>query len=123
MAKGKELGTFEMKSTTATFLPGPAGSTLVQGNYEGTATGGFGAVAGTATFVGGKSGTFSYCGGSYAEDGDQLSAHGTGTYESIGVHRWRTQGILHLSDGTTLHSEGELDLASRSWTGKVFEWS
>jgi hypothetical protein len=62
MGKGKEVAKFSMNLTTIAFSPGPAGSVLNEGNFEGTATGGFGTVAGTATFVGGKSGTFSYCG-------------------------------------------------------------
>ena len=52
MAKGQELATFLMKSTSATYTPGPAGSTLTATNFEGTATGGFGTIAGTATFGG-----------------------------------------------------------------------
>ena len=122
MAKGKQVAEWSMKSTSATVLPGPAGSTLVQVNFEGTATGGFGTIAGTATFVGGKSGTLSYCGVSYLDNGDQLSASGSGSYESTGKHHWHTQAILQLSDGSALHSEGELDLATRSWSGKASEW-
>ena len=122
MAKGKELGEFSLKSTSLTLSPGPAGSTLIQGNFEGTATG-FGAVLGTAAFVGGKSGTFSYCGGAYLDNGDTNSATGTGTYESIGKHRWSTVGLLQTADGQALVSEGEIDLATRSWKGKLFEKS
>jgi hypothetical protein len=123
MAKGKQLAEFSMKSTSITYLPGPAGSRLAQANFEGTATGGFGTVAGTATFVGSKSGTLSYCGAAYLENGNELSASGSGSFESTGKHHWHTQAILHLSDGSALLSEGEIDLAKRSWTGKVSEWS
>jgi len=122
MAKGNEVAQFSMKSTSATFSPGPAGSTVTQVNFEGTATGGFGTVAGTGSFVGGKSGSFSYCGVAYQENGDQLTADGAGTFESTGTHHWHTQGVLKLSDGSAMLSEGEIDLADRSWTGKVYEW-
>ena len=122
MAKGKELGVFSSKSTSLTYLPGPAGSTLVQANFEGTATG-FGTIGGTATFVGGKSGTFSYYGAAYLDNGDQLNGSGAGTYESVGANRWRTQFVVHVSDGSALLSEGEIDLATRTWSGKLFEWS
>jgi hypothetical protein len=123
MAKGKELADFSMNLTTITFSPGPGGSVLNEGNFEGTATGGFGTVAGTATFVGGKSGTFSYCGTAWLDSGDELTSTGSGSYESSGKHHWQTQGVLQLSDGSTVVSEGEIDLAERSWTGKVSEWN
>jgi hypothetical protein len=122
MAAGKPIGEYSMKSTSWTLRPGPAGSTVIDGNFEGTATG-FGSVLGTGTFLVGKIGTFSYCGAAYPDDGDIYTASGTGTYESVGKHRWRTSGTLQLSDGRTLISEGEVDLATRSWNGKLFEKS
>jgi hypothetical protein len=120
MATGKQIGEFSMKSTSLTLTPGLGGSTAIAGNFEGTATG-FGVIVGTGTFVGGKSGTFSYCGAAYLDDGESNTATGTGTYESVGKHRWRTVGILQLLDGRALVSEGEIDLASRSWKGTLFE--
>src|SRR5262249_27701430 len=120
MAKGKLIGEFSSKSTSVTVAPGPAGSTLVQGNFEGPATG-FGTVLGTATFVGGKSGTCSWCGVAYLDNGEELSGTGGGTYESSGKHHWRVQLIIQISDGSSVICEGDLDLATRSWTGKTFE--
>ena len=120
---GKAIGEFSLKGITGSYSPGPAGSVLTQWNFEGTATG-FGAAFGTATFVGGpKGGTFSYCGAAYLDNGEGSTAVGQGTFESIGKHRWRTEGILQVSDGRRIHSEGELDLASRSWKGKLSEMS
>jgi len=120
MAKGKQAGEFSLNFTSLTLSPGPAGSVVVQGNCEGTATS-FGTVFGTASFVGGKSGTLSWCSSAYLEDGQQLSSSGSGTYESSGKHRWRTLGFLQVSDGRSLISEGEIELAKRSWVGKIFE--
>jgi len=122
MAGGKEIGEFSLKVTTLTYTPGPAGSILVQANCEGTATG-FGAVLGTATFVsaGMKSATWSWCGAAYLDNGDSLTGNGQGTIESGGRHKWRSQGFNHLSDGRTVRIEGEIDLATRSWTGKLYE--
>src|ERR1700730_8369015 len=105
MATDKELGEFSYKFTSLTLTPGPAGSVLTQGNCEGTATG-FGIILGTATFVGGKSGTFSWCAAAYMDNGEQLSGIGPGTYESIGKHRWRTKGFAEISDGRTFVLEG-----------------
>ncbi len=120
MPSGKQIGEYSMKSTSLTLAPGPGGSMVITANFEGTATG-FGTIVGTGTFVGGKSGTFSYCGAAYLDNGDTNSGLGTGTYESVGQHRWHTAGILQLSDGSAFISEGEIDLASRSWKGKMFE--
>jgi hypothetical protein len=52
---------------------------------------------------------------------DQITAGGSGTYESAGKHRWKTNGLHPQSDGRELISEGEIDLAARSWKGTLFE--
>ena len=123
MASGKQLGEFSLKAITATYSPGPAGSVLSQVNWEGTATG-FGAVFGTATYVGGpKGGTFSYCAEAFLDNGDAVTGIGQGTFESTGKHRWRTEGFIQISDGRRIATEGEMDLASRSWKGKISEMS
>jgi hypothetical protein len=44
-----------------------------------------------------------------------------GTYESSGKHHWRTQHVFQGSDGSSGVTEGEIDLATRSWTGEYFE--
>jgi hypothetical protein len=120
---GEAIGEFSFKAVTIKNSPGPAGSILVETNWEGTVTG-FGAVFATATYVGGpKSGTFSSCSAAYLENGDTLSAVGRGTYESAGKHQWRTESFTQISDGRRVRGEGEMDLASRSWKGKIFEMS
>ena len=121
MASGKRIGEYSLKSITATYSPGPAGSVLGQVNWEGTATG-FGALFGTATFVGGpKGGSFSWCSTAYLENGDGVSGIGQGTYESNGKNKWRTAGFVQISDGRRMVGEGQIDLASRSWKGTIYE--
>jgi len=67
---GKPIGEFSMKMITITNTPGPAGSLLIQVNFEGTATG-FGSIFETATFIGGgKDGTFSIVGSAYMDNGE-----------------------------------------------------
>ena len=123
MATGKALGEFSLKAITATYSPGPAGGVLSQVNWEGTATG-FGTVFGTATYAGGpKGGSYSWCAAAYLDNGDSQTGMGPGTYESIGKHRWRTEGYIQLSDGRRVAGEGEIDLAARSWKGRIFEIS
>jgi hypothetical protein len=121
MAKGKSIGEFSFKFTTLANIAGPAGSVINQFTWEGTATG-FGAVFSTTTSVGGpKDGTFSEVASAFLDNGDGASAIGQGTYESSGKNRWRTLDHIQLSDGRRITSEGEVDLASRSWKGTMFE--
>jgi hypothetical protein len=123
MALGKQVGEFSFKLTSLTNSPGPAGSVLNKITWEGTATG-FGAVFSTTTSVGGpKNGTYDECGTAYLDNGDALSGIGQGTYESSGKQRWRTAGFIQVSDGRRIAGEGEVDFASRSWKGKLFEMS
>ncbi len=121
MASGKAIGEYSLKSITSTQSPGPAGSVLIQVNWEGTGTG-FGATFLTSTFVGGgKGGTFSLHWASYLDNGDTLSGAGQGIYESAGKHKWRTANSAEVSDGRRIRAEGEIDLAARSWKGTLFE--
>ena len=122
MAAGQQSGEFSMKLVSMRFIPGPANSVLLEANCEGTATG-FGQVALTATFVTGKSGTFSSCGAAYVDNGDIIPISGEGAHESSGVHKWRTPGVVHLPDGRHFGFEGAIDLATRTWTGKFSEKS
>ena len=123
MAQGKQIGEWACKFTSWTITPGPAGSIVQQGNYEGPTTGegGAGTVIGTIAVWGGNSGTYSMCVVGYLDDGNALTGSGEGTYESTGKHHWATQGLAQLSDGSNIILSGELDLAERSWTGKMFE--
>ena len=122
MAAGQQSGEFSLKIVSMTFTPGPVNSVLIHANCEGTATG-FGQVPLTATFVTGKSGTYSLCGVAYLDNGDIMPFNGEGTHESSGHHQWRTQGINHLPDGRHLDVEGEIDLAARTWRGKFTQKS
>ena len=122
MTFGKQVGEYSLKSTSATMTPGPAGSVLAQLNFEGTGTG-FGTVLGTATFVGAKSGTFSWCAQAYPDNADSVSGIGQGTFESIARNKWSTSVISQISDGSAVGAKGEIDLATRSWTGTLYEVS
>ena len=121
MASGKQIGEFSLKFTTLVSIPGPAGDVHRQVTWEGPATG-FGTVFDTVTYAGGsKAGTFSRAGTAFMDNGDFLHGIGQGTYESTGKHRWHTAGFCQLSDGRRVADEGDIDLAERSWKGKLFE--
>jgi hypothetical protein len=83
---GKQIGEFSTKFTSLTLSPGPTGSVLMQGHFEGTATD-LGTLVGTTSFIGGKSGTYMFCSVAYLDNGESTSGTATGTYESIGKHR------------------------------------
>ena len=94
MALGKAITDFTLKIISLTYATDSGSSISLKANVEGTATG-FGPVLGTidVTNVGEKSGMWKFCGAAYLEDGDALSGVGHGTYDTIGVHKWRTRGI------------------------------
>lgn len=118
MALGKSITDFTLKITSLTFTEGAGESLNVQGNLVGP-------VLGTTVFTnaGEKSGTWRFCGVAYLETGDSIRGIAHGTHESSGVHKWRTRGVEKLSDGRTVALEGEVDLATRTWSGQLFEWS
>ncbi len=122
MALGKEIGVFSLKSTSTRFGEVGAG---VEINYDGTATG-YGTVLGTLSLrgtPGAKTGPCSWRGQGFLESGEVISGAGQGTWEELGKNQWRTRMIVATSDGGTHASDGKIDLASRSLSGKMFDWS
>ena len=122
MAKGRELAEFTLQCSTATCTAGPAGSKLIAYNFDGEVSGGFGAIIATATIDTGNGGNMEFCGVMFRDDGRAFNSSATGTYQSIGIHRWSTDLLMHSSDGSVMLGEGVIDLASRSWRGHFFEW-
>jgi hypothetical protein len=125
MALGKQVTEFSLKATSLTYTPGPEGTIIVAQNFEGTATD-FGTVLGTGTATaaaGLKSGTWKWFGVAYLENGEIVTGTGQGTFASMGTHKWRTVGFNQLSDGRTVALEGEVNLATRTWSGKLYEWN
>jgi hypothetical protein len=122
MAIGKEIGQFSLKSTSTRYSD-EGGS--VEITYDGTATG-YGTVLGTLTLrgePGAKAGPCSWRGQGFLENGEVVSGMGTGTWEELGKHQWRTRLVVATTDGRTHASDGKLDLASRALTGKMFDCS
>jgi hypothetical protein len=122
MALGKETGEFSFKQTSVTYAQD---GTSVSINFDGTATR-FGTVLGTLIArgePGAKQGTCSWRSQAFLENGDSLVGMGEGTWQESGKHQWRTRLIIQTSDGQIFASEGKLDLATRSLSGKIIEWS
>ena len=122
MAIGKEIGQFSIKSTSVSYAE-DGGS--VQINCEGTATK-YGTVVGTLILrgePGAKSGRLSWRGQGFLENGETVIGTGEGSWEAMAKHKWRTRMIVTTSDGGCHASDGHLDLATRTLTGKMLEWS
>ena len=121
MALGKEIGDYSFSITSVSYED-EAG---VRINVDGTATS-FGTVLGSIALSGepgAQSGSASWRGQGFLDDGEVVTGQGAGTWEALGQHRWRTRLIIQVSDGQTFASDGLLDLASRSFKGKNLEWS
>jgi len=69
-----------------------------------------------------KSGTWSQYGIGTGKDGS-FGFRGQGTWEEIGTNKWRYRGTDQLSDGSINAVEFEGDWATRTWAGKLYEWS
>jgi len=126
MALGKQIGTSEYKTVSTTYIPGPGGAVTLQSNIEGSVSGEMsGPVQGTITVEnsGGQSGTWSWCGGVYPADGKTIFAGAQGTWETAGTYQWRLVGLGQLPDGRTVAVEGKAELAARTVTFKIYEWS
>ncbi len=121
MSDKKLLGEFNAHWTTIGIQPGNAGDMIVQGNFEGTA-GGYGVVLGTmtATPAGHRAGTFKTHAIGFPGNGSTVSAIGQGTFELVADGRWRTNAVMTDSNGLQVSGEGEIDLSSRTWRGKLY---
>jgi len=126
MALGKQIGTSEYKVVSTTYIPGLGGTVTLQSNIEGSVSGEFsGSVQGTMTVEnpGGQNGTWSLCAGVYPADGKALFAGAQGTWETAGTYQWRLKGLTQLPDGRTMASEGRAEMANRTVTFTIYEWS
>ena len=122
MALGKETGSFSFKITSTRISDDGAAAV----DCDGTADT-FGTVLGTLTFAGGdpgaQNGALSWRGQAFLENGEQVASVGEGSFEALSNHKWRTRLVITASDGQIFASDGQLDLATRSLTGKNLEWS
>ena len=126
MALGDPIGEFEFTSRGVTVSePSSSGGGSLKVDYEGPATG-YGFVASTMTFTvpeaGAKSGTVTANNVAWLENGDSMGGTVSGVFESSGTNSWRVRGMVIVSDGTVLLSEGEVSLADRTYKGKMYAW-
>jgi len=124
MAFGKEVASFSMQSTSMTKGTDSAGNHTFVMNMEGTVSGAWSGtvlltmVATTADF---KTGTYTADNAAYLDDGSVVTGTGAGVFGAMGGHAWQVNGTGVLTDGGCFAAEAVLDLASRSYNGKIFE--
>ncbi len=122
MPLGKQIGTFESKSTSVKVVS-LGDQDVVEATYEGTTSGDLaGPWVGTATYTGSdEEGELQFAGIGWPEpSGDRVKFQGTGLYKRIAPNRWQTRVALRTSRGEQLVSEGQVDHATRSWVGDLF---
>lgn len=53
-----------------------------------------------------------------------MGGSGSGVWEKLaGKHKWRVRSLILISDGSVVTTDGEVDLASRGYSGKLLEWT
>lgn len=124
MAVGKEIGLFDMKSTSITLEANKGKVTAAQVNFEGDISGEFSCTAlATMTIQSsdGKDGTYKISARCFMKNGEIVDAVGEGKTTSTGGQKWTVAGVADVSDGRSAAVKGEIDLAKRSYTGRMFE--
>ena len=124
MPQGKEIAKFDMQSTSITVSALPGGGRRFQLNLEGSVTGAWDGTA-LITMIADSNdlvtGTFTNVVAGYLNDGGVVTGTGSGTLQSTGGHKWRLRGTDLTSDGKAIVTEGVLDLATRKFSGSIYE--
>ncbi len=123
MAVGNEVGAFSSAITSMTKSRDAAGNHTFVLNVEGTVTGGWsGAIVGTisGTSADFKLGAYTADFAAYLDDGNALSGTASGVIGAQDGYQWQLNGVALISDGSRVTTEGVLELASRTYNGKMF---
>ena len=120
------VGEFSFKHQGSTYIKTEDGLDNYV-NFVGTATD-FGTVFGTLKVSNPLSGPVSNSGActwssqAFLDDGTTVTAHGEGSYEQLaGEQRWQIALTIQISNGDSLRSEGEIDLETLVFSGKIYE--
>jgi hypothetical protein len=124
VALGKELGVYDLKSTSITLVPGKGNVLTTHINFEGTISGEFECeVLATMTIqsADGRDGVYKICARCFMPSGEILDASGEGETTSKGGPRWTVAGIAEFADGRSTGVTGDIDLQHGSFVGKMYE--
>lgn len=121
MPRGKEIGEYSTQATSIRVV-GIGEDRQIEVASEGTVSGQMaGTVLITAVFSGPNDrGSYTDCSVGYLETGT-AEGSGRGAYWLSSTGVWETRGIVQLDSGQTVIAEGQVKLADRSWSGKLFE--
>ena len=123
MPQGKELGEFNFKSSAVRVIALDGDERTIEISVEGEVTGQLSAtVLDTVTFRGTDDrGSYAEKAVGYLGSGDAASSEGAGVYWLTKPGEWETRGVVQLDLGQKLISEGRVELATRTWSGKIYE--
>ena len=122
MPELKEISQFTTQFTIrVTGLDG--GIQTIEMMSDGTVSGQFGgATLNTLTFVGTNDrGSYTGLGVGYLDSGDAVQGESKGVYWLSNPGEWVTRGTVHLSPGPNLIVEGQVAIATRTWSGRFLE--
>ena len=122
----EQIGEFSLKHAGNTYAKAEDGEIARFINFDGTATG-FGAVFGTLCIktpfseLAATSGSCTWIAQAYPDDKTTLGGVGEGTWEQVeGDHKWKIVVDVDITNGDKHHSEGEIDLQTLMFTGKIY---
>lgn len=124
VAVGKEIGTFDMTSTSVTLEPGKGDFLTAHINFDGNATGELASrVLATMTVESrnGRDGNYRICARCFLDDGAIMDVHGEGKTVLDGTHNWSVAGITAVAGHRGWAVQGKIDLANGRFTGKLFK--
>ena len=122
MPLGKQIGTYESKSTSIKIVS-LGDQDVAEVTYEGTTSGDLaGPWVGTATYTGNEDeGELRFVGIGWPEpSGERVKFEGSGLYKKVGATRWQTRAAIRSSRGEQFVSEGQVDHESRTWIGDLY---
>lgn len=119
------VGEFSLEHTGTVYSKTDEGFTSYV-SFSGPATG-YGTVFGTLNFplpAQGETPTSGACGWvgqGFLDDGTNVAGLGDGTWQQVeGQHRWKVVMLAEISNGDRVRTEGEIDLATLRYSGKIF---
>ncbi len=121
MPRGKEIGEFATQATSIR-VAGVGDDRSVEVSSEGTVSGQMnGTVLITVVFDGPNDrGSYTDNSLGYLDSGP-AEGSGSGVYWLSSTGVWETRGVAQLDSGQTVIVEGQVKLAERSWSGKLYE--
>ena len=121
MPRGKEIAEYATQATSIRVV-GIGEDRCVEVSSEGTVSGQMnGAVMITVVFSGpNERGRYTDHSIGYLDTG-AAEGSGSGVYWLSSTGVWETRGVVQLDSGQTVIAEGQVKLAERSWSGKLYE--